>query len=160
MISLYEQVLIIIHCFIIGLFLGITYDSLNVINNVICNKKSFKSLIIKYIIELCYWFLIVFITIKYIIKNINYQIRVYTVLFFIIGVIIYYQFLAKKHRIRLYFIVYLLKNKINPFLKKVLLPSELFCFFKNIKLFKNLKMRIKRKTKNEENIIANTNDNN
>lgn len=149
MISLLEQLLIIIHCFLIGLFLGITYDSLTII----IGKKK---LIIKYIIELCYWFLIIFIVTKYIINNINYSIRIYSIIFFIIGIIVYYLTIAKKHRLRLYFFVYFLRNTLNPFLKKTLLPTELLLFFKiKIKNFLD-----KRKTKNEENTITNPNDNN
>lgn len=147
--TLYEQLLIIIHCFLIGLFLGITYDSLTII---LKNKK----LIIRYIIELCYWFLIIFITTKYIINNINYQIRLYSIIFFIVGIIIYYIFLSKKHRIRLYIGLFYLKYKIFPFLKKTLLPIDL------IKYIKNFIIRIlkKRKKKDEENITNNNSDDN
>lgn len=149
MISLFEQFLIIIHCFLIGLFLGITYDSLTIITG---NKK----ILIKYIIELGYWFLIIFIVIKYIIQNVNYSIRIYSIIFFILGTLVYYLTLAKKHRIRIYIFLYFYKNKLNPFLKKILLPTELLLYIKSkLKIFID-----KRKTKNEENTITDFNDDN
>ena len=87
MIPLSNQLLIIIHCLLIGLFLGISYDSISIVLN---NKLKKKNIIICYIIELVYWFLIVYLVSKYIIKNINYQIRIYTIVFFIFGIILYY----------------------------------------------------------------------
>ena len=140
MIPLYTQCLIILHCYLIGLFLGITYDSISII---LKNKK----IIVRYLIEIIYWFLITFITIRYIINNINYAIRLYTIIFFIIGIISYYYLLAKPHRIRLYFLIYLIKNKINPILKNTLLPTSLFVFIKNLLKKIKKKILIKKKRK-------------
>lgn len=144
MIPLFNQLLIIIHCFIIGLFLGVTYDSLSIIL-----KK--KNIIIRYLIELGYWFLIVYLITKYIINNINYNIRIYTIVFFIIGILLYYFFLAKKHRNTLYYIIIFCKVKLIPFIKKTLLPIELILFLKP--KLKKLKIR---KHKNEKNSTSNT----
>lgn len=154
MIPLLNQLLIIIHCILIGLFLGVSYDSLSIILN---NKLKKKNLVLRYFIELSYWFLIVIISSKYIIKNINYQLRVYTAIFFIIGVLIYYYFLAKKHRKTLNFIILFWNLKIAPFLKNVLLPIEVIKFLKvKFKKITNIKLIRNRKQQNEKNTTTDT----
>lgn len=135
MTSLYEQILLIFHYLLIGFFFGISYDSLDIV-------LEKKRLLVKYLIEAIFWIIIISIITIYIIKNVNGYIRLYSILFFILGVVLYYLLLAKKHQTRMRILCYFWKKKITPIIVLIIYPKEVVHLIKKI---------FKRKQKNEKN---------
>lgn len=128
MISAAEQVKIIIFYIIFGIFIGITFDTLRILTS---NDKTKKRLILSYFCEITYWILISYICTLFIIKNTSHYITIYSILFFVIGIFIYYSLLQKGYQ----------KNFLNikkqivrifKMLIPLLLPLEFFHFFKKV----------------------------
>lgn len=90
MITALEQVKIIILYALLGLFVSSTFDTF-------CFLVKGLKLIIRYILELLYWCLIIYISSIFIIRNTSHYITLYSILFFIIGVFLYYCLISKHY---------------------------------------------------------------
>lgn len=145
--TLYEQLLIIFYYLLLGTFCAITYDTLKIII-----KKI--PLFFRYLIEFLYWLLLIYMITIFIIKNIYGYVRIYTILFFVIGITLYYLFLAKKYIIQLNKIIIVFKNKILPIIIFISFPKEIIILIKKcIRRIKNVK------NKKSINSAINTNSN-
>lgn len=125
MISATEQIRIIILYILFGIFIGITFDSLKMLT---FNNKTKRMQIISYIIEVIYWVVISYICALFIIKNTSIYITVYSILFFVIGIFIYYSLLQKSYNKNFTYIKKYCKNIISKIIP-LLLPLELFNYF-------------------------------
>ncbi len=118
MINALEQLKIIFLYILLGLFVSTTFDSFSFL------VKGIK-LIFKYILELIYWILVTYISVSFIIKNTAHYITLYSILFFIIGVFIYYC-LISKHYLKHLNILKSSGKKIVLFLYPILFPLEIW----------------------------------
>ena len=125
MISATEQIKIIILYIIFGTFIGITFDSLKILT---FNNRTKRMQIISYIIEVIYWIVITYICALFIIKNTSIYITVYSILFFVIGIFIYYSILQKSYNKNFTHIKKYCKDIITKIIP-LLLPLELFNYF-------------------------------
>lgn len=110
-----HEIIVILSCILLGVFLGIFYNFF----------KYFKYTILDFI----YWVISSFISILFI-EKINYGIfRFYFLIFIIIGYIIYYKWLDKGFKKRLFYLGYYL-YKFKKYLKWLMFPSYIFKFIK------------------------------
>lgn len=123
MITALEQLKIIFLYILLGLFVSSTFDSFSFL------VQSFKQ-IFKYILELIYWLLVTYISVSFIIKNTAHYVTLYSILFFIIGVFIYYC-LISKHYLKHLNILKSSGKKMILFLYPLLFPLELVKFLIN-----------------------------
>ena len=126
MISYVEQIRLIIYFLIFGYFIGCTYDTLKFFINKI-------NIVFHYVLESVYWVIILVIAYHYIIKVQKGFINIYTIIFYILGLLFYYVVFRKWHFNTLKNIA----NYFNKFIKKIL--KEMFFSDEIIKGLKKLK---------------------
>lgn len=139
MINIYEQLQIIFYYVLLGMFIASTFDILKLLTN---NSKLY----IKYISQAIYWVSLIYISTLYIIKYTSHYLTLYTILFFIIGIYLYYILLSNSNNNNILYI--------KPYLKKILIL--LYTWLLPIDLLKYIKYKVKtlllkikkRKTKN------------
>jgi len=139
MINIYEQLQIIFYYVLLGMFIASTFDILKLLTN---NSKLY----IKYISQAIYWVSLIYISTLYIIKYTSHYLTLYTILFFIIGIYLYYILLSNSNNNNILYI--------KPYLKKILIL--LYTWLLPIDLLKYVKYKVKtlllkikkRKTKN------------
>lgn len=134
MISVYEQMKILILYTLLGLFLGIMHSSISFIT------KNFK-LLLKYLFESISYLLLIIISSIFIINNTDLYLGIYSIVFITVGLLLFYIFIYKSYISNLNKIsIYLVKNKdkyhkVLGYIKNILLPVELFT-----KLFRYIKL--------------------
>lgn len=153
MISVYEQIKIIILYILLGIFLGLMYSTINFF---VSSLKRY----LRYIIELISYLVLIIVSTFYIIKNTDYYLGIYCIIFITFGVLLFYTLIFKNYSHTLNnFKNYLHKNKyllnkLFRFFKTFLFPIELFKYviykFKifYLKIIKLLKNRHKKKQTN------------
>lgn len=137
--SFTEQLLMIFHFLILGMFLSIMFDTINSIFN--------KIKIINYILQFISWMIINIICIRSIDRISQGYIPIYIFLFFVIGYLIYHYFFSKRY---LKTLLIFMKNKKNILL--AIFPITLYNYIKK----KIHKLHKKKGNNNEKNNIGNT----
>lgn len=113
-----EQLLMIIYFMIVGMFLGVMFDLINLF---FCEKK-----VLNYIIQITLWGIVTIICVISVDKISNGYLPLYVILFFIIGYIIYYYLLKKQFERRINNICKYKKD-----IKKIVFPIEIIDLIKN-----------------------------
>lgn len=137
--SFTEQLLMIFHFLILGMFLSIMFDTINSIFN--------KIKIINYILQFISWMIINIICIRSIDRISQGYIPIYIFLFFVIGYLIYHYFFSKRY---LKTLLIFMKNKKNILL--AIFPITLYNYIKR----KIHKLHKKKGNNNEKDNIGNT----
>ena len=137
--SFTEQLLMIFHFLILGMFLSIMFDTINSIFN--------KIKIINYILQFISWMIINIICIRSIDRISQGYIPIYIFLFFVIGYLIYHYFFSKRY---LKTLLIFIKNKKNILL--AIFPITLYNYIKK----KICKLHKKKGNNNEKDNIGNT----
>lgn len=112
-----EQLLMIIYFVILGMFLGIMFDLINLL---FCKAK-----VINYIMQIACWSIVTIICVLSVDKISDGYLPVYVILFFVVGYLIYYYLLKKQFEKRINNIY---KHKQN--IKNIILPTEIFGYIK------------------------------
>lgn len=150
--SFSEQVIISIKFIVLGLYIGIMMDTAYILN---VSKK-----ILNILIQILYWIVITYVSLKSVLSISNGYIPVYTFMFFIFGYAIYYYFLKKAYIKSLNDI----KNKYTKNHRKIVgivFPREVTRFIKRLtmrvlrKINKRLKKIFIRKRKKKVEEIEN-----
>ena len=135
-----EQLVMIIYFIILGIFISIMFDTINIIFN--------KIKIVNYILQFISWMIITFICIKYIDKISNGYIPIHIPLFFLLSYFFYRKFLSD------YYTKTLLKLiKYKKIITLAILPITLYNYTIRI-----IRKYITKKGKNDEKINDNIND--
>ena len=141
-----EQVIMMIYFIILGMFISMMFDTINIFFS--------KIKITNYILQFISWIFVTIICINYINKISNGYFPIYIILFFIIGYVIYSK-LLNKHYLKI-----LLKIKANKqFILLALFPITLYNYI--IKLIKKIvveKGKINEKNNINNNDVTNSND--
>lgn len=138
MITVYEQIEIIIYYLLLGMFIGITFDIIKIITK---NKKLY----LKYIVEFIYWISLIYISSLYIIKNTSHYITLYVIFIFVFGIYLYYILLSTANRKNINMLIPILK-KILKSTVNIVLPIELYKY-----IYKYItKQKKKKRAKKEE----------
>ena len=149
-----EQAILMLYSVILGAGIAIIYD-------VFCFYTERLKKWFRYIVELLLWLFLTFIASRYMLINSKGYLPIYTFGFFIIGIVLYYMFLAKDFKIRfrkLNEYLYKLYKRIRRTVFIIIIPKEVFTYlyYKIKRLFK----RKRKKNKEEEiNIEDNVNQN-
>jgi len=85
-----EQLIMIAHFIILGMFISIMFDTIHTLFN--------KIKITNYILQIISWIAVTIISIKYMNKINNGYFPIYTVLFFAVGYIMYNTFLSNQYK--------------------------------------------------------------
>ena len=141
MIPFNEQIKLIIYYFILGMFISIILNLSRRLTDKI--KSPFN-----YIIQILFWLIIIILTTLFIISNTAHYLGLYSIIFVIIGMIIY-DFFLEKNLLHLSknqeFITFMIKTKkiIKSILLGILIPFEIIKYLK--KLICKLIIRKKKK---------------
>ena len=145
MYTIKEQVAIILYFLIFGIFTVTMYRIFSYFINKTRKKKVFK-----YIIELLFWMLLIYFSSRYLLVSTKGNIPLYGILFYILGIAIYFILLDKSMYVNLDFIGrYLL-----IVIQELLYSKEVMIVVKKIiKKKSKISRRRKRKKYEENNII-------
>lgn len=170
MISIYEQIKLIIYFLLFGMFLAIMYDVLHFY----LNKFKIK-LLIGYIIQFLYWTGLVYLACIYMLKVSRGYLTIYTFGFFLIGIIIHMYILSKHFisdlervdkwmvriilRMKRIIIIVIYPKEFLMFLKWIFpkkLVKKLLYYISPKRIIKNIKdkMKNKKKENTDEEIIS------
>ncbi len=136
-----EQIIMVIYFIILGMFLSIMFDTINVLFN--------KIKISNYLLQFLSWIVVTLISIKYIDKISNGYFPIYIILFFLVGYMIYRKLLSD------HYIKMLSKIKEHKrIITLAIFPITLYNYIINI-----IRKMIKKKGKIHEKNNSNINDN-
>lgn len=144
-----EQAILILYCILFGAGIAIVYD-------MISYYLSKLKIVIRYILEFIFWILLTFIASRFMLKNSDGYLPIYTFVFYTIGILLYFIFGSKQYieyfdRLNQY--TYLFFKRIRSTIIIIILPKELYSYLKTsiIKLGKKAKkIYISKKIKHKE----------
>ena len=136
-----EQIIMVIYFIILGMFLSIMFDTINILFN--------KIKISNYLLQFLSWIVVTLISIKYIDKISNGYFPIYIILFFLVGYMIYRKLLSD------HYIKMLSKIKEHKrIITLAIFPITLYNYIIDI-----IRKTIKKKGKIHEKNNSNINDN-
>lgn len=115
--SFKEQLLMIIYFIIVGMFIGIMFDTINLF--------FYKNKIINYIFQVLCWLVVTIICVISVDRISDGYLPVYIFFFFIIGYFIYSYIFKGRYKKRILYI-----KKYKEKIKQIILPIELIALFK------------------------------
>ena len=115
--SFKDQLLMIIYFIIVGMFIGIMFDTINLFFN--------KNKIINYIFQVLCWLVVTIICVISVDRISDGYLPVYIFFFFIIGYFIYSYIFKGRYKKRILYI-----KKYKGKIKQIILPIELIALFK------------------------------
>lgn len=118
--SFKDQLLMIIYFIIVGMFIGIMFDTINLF--------FYKNKIINYIFQVLCWLVVTIICVISVDRISDGYLPVYIFFFFIIGYFIYSYIFKGRYKKRILYI-----KKYKEKIKQIILPIELIALFKKNK---------------------------
>ncbi|MCI5938780.1 MAG: hypothetical protein MRZ17_02605 [Acholeplasmataceae bacterium] len=115
--SFKDQLLMIIYFIIVGMFIGIMFDTINLF--------FYKNKIINYIFQVLCWLVVTIICVISVDRISDGYLPVYIFFFFIIGYFIYSYIFKGRYKKRILYI-----KKYKGKIKQIILPIELIALFK------------------------------
>lgn len=115
--SFKDQLLMIIYFIIVGMFIGIMFDTMNLF--------FYKNKIINYIFQVLCWLVVTIICVISVDRISDGYLPVYIFFFFIIGYFIYSYIFKGRYKKRILYI-----KKYKGKIKQIILPIELIALFK------------------------------
>ena len=115
--SFKDQLLMIIYFIIVGMFIGIMFDTINLFFN--------KNKIINYIFQILCWLIVTIVCVISVDRISDGYLPIYIFFFFIIGYFIYSYLFKCRYKKRILYI-----KKYQEKIKKIIMPIELIALFK------------------------------
>lgn len=146
-IKIEEQIAIILYFLIFGIFTVTMYR----IFSYFIDKTKLKK-VVKYIIELFFWILLIFFSSRYLLASTKGNIPLYGIVFYILGIIIYFILLDKK----MYYDLDIINKYLFMIICEFMYSKEVIKVIRKIRL--KLRRIFRRRKKHEkDNIIGDNN---